>query len=196
MTDVELVLLARGGDRRATETLIGRYRGLVVAIASTFFLPRGERDDLIQEGLVGILNAIDRYRRTSRSPFRAFAALCIRRQCMTAVKIANAGKQAPLNYADSFSRPVGDSDHNTVEDLLGDPTTPLDELISEQERATLFAVLDEELSDLERSAVVGRSIEGRSYEEIAAAHGVHAKAVDNALQRGRMKCKRALEMAA
>jgi RNA polymerase sporulation-specific sigma factor len=189
MTDVELVLLARGGDEVASERLVRRYRGFVRLKASSYFLLGGESDDLIQEGLLGLYKAIRDYRTDRESSFRNFAELCITRQIITAVKTATRNKHTPLNSAASLNQSVGaDPDGDTMlEEVVPDPLLGVaDRVALRDEIADLGDLIRDRLTDRE-CAVLLRRANGYDYQEIAAHLGMTVKAVDCALTKARWK---------
>jgi RNA polymerase sporulation-specific sigma factor len=189
--DSALVFRARNGDRRAVDDLIRRYAGFVRLKASSYFLAGGDADDLVQEGLVGLYKAIRDYRWDKETSFRSFAELCITRQIITAIKSATRFKHAPLNGYVSFSHtPAGREDASdcTLGDSLSGPSVddPARRVIASEELEALVLCLGSGLSRLE-SRVLTLYLEGRSYEQIAAAVESDPKAVDNALQRVKRK---------
>jgi RNA polymerase sporulation-specific sigma factor len=187
-----LVQRARDGDQRAVELLVDRYRSYIRFRSTVFFLPGWEREDVVQEGLIGLYKAIRDYRPDRHTAFGPFARLCIDRQIIAAVKGATRAKHAPLNTAASLSEPWGDDpDGRPLLEVLAD------RLVGDPEDAVLRA-LDEDafvrwihssLSELER-AVVAAYLAGFSYEETARLVRRHVKAVDNALQRVKRKLQR------
>ncbi len=188
--DDDLVLAARGGDDVALATLLTRYRAFARAKARSYFLVGADRDDVVQEGMIGLYKAVRDFDPTIGSSFRAFAELCVTRQMITAVKAATRHKHGPLNSYVSFSRPVGadDEDERVLADMLpaGSQADPAEAVVSAERISALQAHVDAVLSDLEVE-VLRLHVEGRSYVEIAARLQRHTKAVDNALQRVKKK---------
>lgn len=188
--DEELVRLARSGDDAATAELLTKYRSFAGGRARTYFLVGADRDDLVQEGLIGLYKAIRDFDPERSTSFRAFAEVCVTRQVISAVKSATRHKHGPLNNYVSFSRPLGadDDDSRDLCDLL--PTRavsdPADLVISAERIRALQAHVDEVLSDLE-SEVLRLYVEGKSYQEIAEHLQRHVKSIDNALQRIKKK---------
>ena len=194
--DDELVLAARADDEAALAELLHRYRGFVRVKARSYFLVGADREDIVQEGMIGLYKAIRDFNPERQSSFRAFAELCVTRQIITAIKTATRQKHGPLNDYVSFNRPVsGDDDGERVlADVL--PTAalsdPADLVISAERIRALQAHFDEVLSDLE-TEVLRLYVEGKSYQEIAELLQRHVKSIDNALQRIKRKLERHLK---
>jgi RNA polymerase sporulation-specific sigma factor len=188
--DDELVAAARAGDDRALATLLEKYRGFARSKAHSYFLVGADREDIIQEGMIGLYKAIRDFNPELQTSFRAFAELCITRQVITAIKTATRQKHGPLNNYISFSRPVltDDEGERTLGDLL--PTLsvsdPADLVISAERIRALQAHFDTVLSDLE-AEVLRLYVDGKSYQEIAEVLKRHVKSIDNALQRIKRK---------
>ncbi|HVE73708.1 MAG TPA: RNA polymerase sporulation sigma factor SigH [Mycobacteriales bacterium] len=189
-SDDELVLAARAGDDVALAELLTKYRNFARVKARSYFLVGADREDIVQEGMIGLYKAIRDFNPDMLSSFRAFAELCVTRQIITAVKTATRQKHGPLNNYVSFSRPVsGDDDGDRV---LGDliPASaisdPADLVISAERIRALQSHFDEVLSDLE-TEVLRLYVEGKSYQEIAERLERHVKSIDNALQRIKRK---------
>ncbi len=192
-SDDELVLAARAGDDVALAELLTKYRNFARVKARSYFLVGADREDIVQEGMIGLYKAIRDFNPDMQSSFRAFAELCVTRQIITAIKTATRQKHTPLNNYVSFHRPVvGDEDGERV---LGDViptvaiTDPADLVISSERIRALQRHFDEVLSDLE-AEVLRLYVEGKSYQEIAESLNRHVKSIDNALQR----IKRKLDM--
>lgn len=177
-SDESLVLMAQNGDASATEQLLRRYAGMVRALARRFFLAGGETDDLVQEGMIGLVSAVRKYRAEEGKSFKNFAYLCVRRHILDAVKASARRKNGPLNQSLSLSDPtLGDrAEEGSPEDLI---------LESEEERE-FRRRLTKELSDFE-FRVVTMYLDGMSYAEICEATGKNGKSVDNALTRAKKK---------
>ncbi len=189
-TDDDLVLAARTGSDAALCELLNKYRAFARVKARSYFLVGADREDIVQEGMIGLYKAIRDFNPELQTSFRAFAELCITRQIITAIKTATRQKHGPLNNYVSFSRPVsGDDDGERVlSDVL--PTVaisdPADLVISAERIRALQAHFDEVLSDLE-TEVLRLYVEGKSYQEIAERLQRHVKSIDNALQRIKRK---------
>ena len=190
-TDDELVMSSRAGDDEALTMLLTKYRAFARVKARSYFLVGADREDIVQEGMIGLYKAIRDFNPDMQSSFRAFAELCVTRQIITAIKTATRQKHGPLNNYVSFERPVGGRD-DEGERCLGDvlPTVaisdPADLVISAERIRALQAHFDEVLSDLE-TEVLRLYVEGKSYQEIAERLQRHVKSIDNALQRIKRK---------
>lgn len=193
LADADLVVQARHGDDRATELLVARYRGAVRARASNYFLVGADRDDLCQEGLIGLTKAIRDFDVDNGASFASFADLCITRQILTAIKMATRHKHAPLNSYVSYDRPhEADPDRTIAETVaVADGLDPLESLLADDGMRAVMAVVDEVLSGLEAN-VLRLYVDGRSYQEIAALLDRRTKSIDNALQRIKRKLEAAL----
>lgn len=195
-TELGLILAAQGGDERASSALVARYRGFVRCKARSYFLAGADRDDVVQEGMIGLYKAIRDYDPTRQASFRSFAELCVTRQLITAIKSATRQKHTPLNSYVSLSRSASLEDEG--ERLLADILAvkgicdPAEIVISEWESARIRQGFTEVLSSLE-ARVLRLYVEGKSYQEIAEALGRHVKSVDNALQRIKRKVEVQIE---
>ena len=194
MTDEEIVEIARVGDIDAQEYLINKYKNYVRAKARTYFLLGGDKEDLIQEGMIGMYKAIRDFRSDKLSSFRAFAELCITRQIITAIKTATRQKHIPLNSYVSLNKPIydEDSDRTLLDVITGNKVTDPEELIISREEFTeIETKMGELLSSLEWKVLMNY-LEGKSYQEIAEDLGRHVKSIDNALQRVKRKLEKYL----
>jgi len=193
--DEEVVAYARDGDDLALEYLIHKYKNFVRAKARSYFLIGADREDIIQEGMIGLYKAIRDFRADKLASFRAFAELCITRQIITAIKTATRQKHIPLNSYVSLNKPLYDDESDrTLEDVLsGNKVSDPEELvISREEFLDIESKMSEFLSDLEWSVLM-LYLEGKSYQEIAEQLSRHVKSIDNALQRVKRKLERYLE---
>jgi len=195
LADEEVVEFAREGDESALEYLINKYRNFVRAKARSYFLIGADREDIIQEGMIGLYKAIRDFRTDKLSSFRAFAELCITRQIITAIKTATRQKHIPLNSYVSLNKPIydEDSDRTLLDVLSGSRITDPEELIiSREEFDDIEEKMGEILSSLEWKVLMSY-LEGKSYQEIAEELERHVKSIDNALQRVKRKLERYLE---
>ncbi len=193
--DEEVVAFARDGDNLALEYLIHKYKNFVRAKARSYFLIGADREDIIQEGMIGLYKAIRDFRADKLASFRAFAELCITRQIITAIKTATRQKHIPLNSYVSLNKPLYDDESDrTLEDVLaGNKVSDPEELvISREEFLDIESKMSEFLSELEWSVLM-LYLEGKSYQEIAEQLSRHVKSIDNALQRVKRKLERYLE---
>ena len=194
LTDEEIVAYARTGDDQAQEYLIYKYRNFVRAKARSYFLIGADREDIIQEGMIGLYKAIRDFRADKLSSFRAFAELCITRQIITAIKTATRQKHIPLNSYISLNKPIYDEDSDrTLMDVLSGTklSDPEDLVISQEDFNHIEGKIGELLSDLEWE-VLTSYLQGKSYQEIAVDLDRHVKSIDNALQRVKRKLERYL----
>ena len=193
--DEQLVELVREGDELALEYMISKYKNFVRAKARSYFLIGADREDIIQEGMIGLYKAIRDFRPDKLASFRAFAELCITRQIITAIKTATRQKHIPLNSYVSLNKPIYDeeADRTLLDVLSGTKITDPEELvISREEFIHIEQKMGEFLSDLEWKVLM-YYLEGKSYQEIADSLGRHVKSVDNALQRVKRKLERYLQ---
>jgi RNA polymerase sporulation-specific sigma factor len=192
MEDTVLVQRARSSDDRALETLINRYRHFARAKARSYFLAGSDKEDVVQEGMIGLFKAIRDFDLAQDTPFRAFAELCISRQILTAIKTANRNKHQPLNSSLSIETPLyGEDSARSVGDMLVAPkiSDPAEMVISSQEIEAIRDSMRSNLTALEGD-VLRLYMDGKSYEEIANSLGNHVKSIDNALQRIKRKLAR------
>ncbi len=195
MADEQIVDHARLGDRIAEEYLINKYKNFVRAKARSYFLIGADREDIIQEGMIGLYKAIRDFKPDKLASFRAFAELCITRQIITAIKTATRQKHIPLNSYVSLNKPIYDeeSDRTLLDVLSGNKVTDPEELvISREEFVDIESKMGEFLSELERE-VLNAYLDGKSYQEIAQELNRHVKSIDNALQRVKRKLERYIE---
>jgi len=195
MIDEDVVEFAREGDDAALEYLINKYKNFVRAKARSYFLIGADREDIIQEGMIGLYKAIRDFRMDKLSSFRAFAELCITRQIITAIKTATRQKHIPLNSYVSLNKPIydEDSDRTLLDVISGSKISDPEELIiSREEFDDIEEKMGEILSSLEWKVLMSY-LEGKSYQEIAEDLKRHVKSIDNALQRVKRKLERYLE---
>lgn len=187
LSDETLCCQAAQGDREAEELLVTRYNRLVRICARPYFLAGGDSEDLIQEGMVGLLSAIREYRREERVSFRTFAETCVRNRLFSAIKAATRDKHTPLNNYISFETPFFDGNAGysafPPQSEQSDPETLYIRQESHRERAE---DLKDRLSSFE-AEILRLYLTGLSYLEIAAAVHRPQKSVDNAVQRIRRK---------
>jgi len=195
MTDEAIVALANDGDLDAQDFLINKYKNFVRAKARSYFLIGADREDIIQEGMIGLYKAIRDFKPDKLSSFRAFAELCITRQIITAIKTATRQKHIPLNSYVSLNKPIYDeeSDRTLLDIISGNRITDPEEfIIGHEDFLKIEAKIGEILSSLEKE-VLSLYLQGRSYQEIAVLLNRHIKSIDNALQRVKRKIEKYLE---
>lgn len=196
MVDEELVKRVQLGDSHALEYLINKYKNFVRAKARSYFLIGADREDIIQEGMIGLYKSIRDFRGDKLASFKAFAELCITRQMITAIKTATRQKHIPLNSYVSLDKPIYDeeSDRTLLDVICGTKAADPEELlISQEEFDDIEVRMSEILSDLERK-VLRLYLDGQTYQEIALDLNRHVKSIDNALQRVKRKLERYLEL--
>lgn len=195
MSDEEIVEVAQLGDQFAIEFLVDKYKNFVRAKARAYFLIGADREDIIQEGMIGLFKAIRDYNGEKLTSFRAFAELCITRQIITAIKTATRQKHIPLNSYVSLNKPVYDEESDrTLIDIIttNKITNPEEIIISREEFIYIEKKMGEILSSLEWKVLMAY-LEGKSYQEIALELRRHVKSIDNALQRVKRKLEKYLE---
>lgn len=196
MLDEEIVLSAREGNLMSLEYIINKYKNFVRAKARSYFLIGADKEDIVQEGMIGLYKAIRDFRNDKLSSFRAFAELCITRQIITAIKTATRQKHIPLNSYISLNKPIYDeeSDRTLLDILTATKITDPEELIiSREELVSIELKIGEILSDLELEVLMSY-LQGKSYQEIAIDLDRHVKSIDNALQRVKRKLEKYLEI--
>jgi len=189
LDDEKLVALAQGGDESAEEYLIRKYKDVVRSKAHLYFMAGADREDIVQEGMIGIFKAIRSYNKAKEASFHTFAEICINRQIITAVKRATRLKHSPLNTSVSLNRPLSDAEPDTTleETLSSDSNTDPEALFLLKEDMDYIEGNGAEIfSDLELS-VWNEYLKGRSYTQIAEITGRSPKAIDNAIQRTKRK---------
>ena len=196
LEDNVLVQRVQEGDERSLEILLSRYRNFARSKARSYFLAGSDKEDVVQEGMIGLYKAIRDFDLSQETPFRAFAELCISRQILTAIKTANRNKHQPLNSSISLDAPAyanESSDKSVADNLISHTMTdPADLLISAEEIEGIRNSMKDNLTELEGD-VLRLYMDGKSYEEIAGALGNHVKSIDNALQRIKRKLQRHLD---
>lgn len=195
MLDEEILEDIRKGNVKAIEYLINKYKNYVRAKARTYFLIGADREDIVQEGMIGLYKAIRDFKEDKLSSFRAFAELCITRQIITAVKTATRQKHIPLNSYISLNKPIFDEESDrTLMDVISEEkvSDPEEMVINQEEFNGIGLTMGEILSELEWE-VLSSYLQGKSYQEIAEDLDRHVKSIDNALQRVKRKLEKYLE---
>ena len=199
LADEALIHLLREGEVAVTDFLMNKYKNLVRKKAGTMFILGADREDLIQEGMIGLFKAVREYDAGRDASFYTFADLCISRQMYSAVQASSRKKHIPLNtYVSLFTGVDGEAERGrNLEDVLMDASghsqTDPEALIIDQENVErLEHTIDEELSPFEKE-VLSLYLTGMTYTEIAKVLNREEKATDNALQRIKKKLKKALE---
>jgi RNA polymerase sporulation-specific sigma factor len=188
LDDGELIAMVKGGDADAQDYLIEKYKRVVKIKSRAYFLAGADREDIIQEGMVGLYKAIRDFDTEKNASFSSFAGLCVARQIVTAVKLASRRKHLPLNSYVSLDKPPDSGEW--VDTLIETRAeSPEDILIGNEKRALIEKIISEELSEMERQTL-RLYMRGNSYSEIAAITRKDEKSIDNAIQRVRRKLRR------
>lgn len=193
LSDEELVELSVTGDKSATEYILNKYKNFVKAVVRMYFLVGADRDDVVQEGMIGLFKAIRDFDNTKQTSFKSFAEICVRRQVLTAIKNATRQKHMPLNSYISLSKPAYDDENSedTLMDTLSinESTDPEELFIGKENIEILGLKIEENLSKLEKE-VLKMYLSGISYQEIALIMERTPKSIDNALQRVKKKLEK------
>lgn len=194
MNDDKIVELVQLGDNNAFNYIMNKYNNIVNMKASKFFAVGVDKDDIIQEGFIGLYKATKSFDTEKQSSFKSFANMCIERQLITAVKCANRQKNIPLNSAFSLNTPAyDDGELDTLEVLdVHFVEDPLDTIANKEYFSQMQMKIDENLSDFERQ-VLFQYKQGKSYVDIAKEVNSKVKSVDTAIQRIRKKAMKIRE---
>ena len=194
LPDAEIVELSHLGDLDAQEFLISKYKNFVRTKTRSYFLIGADKEDIIQEGMIGLYKAIRDYNPLKLASFHAFAELCITRQIITAIKTATRQKHIPLNSYVSLNKPIFDEEsERTLMDVLTSmqSSSPEEVIINSEDKSIIEDKMGEILSDLEWE-VLNSYLQDKSYLEIAEELNRHVKSIDNALQRVKRKLEKFL----
>ncbi|MBE5833646.1 MAG: RNA polymerase sporulation sigma factor SigH [Butyrivibrio sp.] len=197
--DEVLIRRLRDGENDITDYIMDKYKNLVRKKAATMFILGADRDDLIQEGMIGLFKAIRDYDSGRDASFYTFADLCISRQMYSAIQASNRKKHIPLNsYISLYSRMDGETssqDAELVSNLEAEALSernPEEQIIDQENVDHLEKLIETELSSFERE-VLDLYMTGMSYTEIAKVLNKDEKSTDNALQRTKIKLRKGLE---
>lgn len=188
-SDESLVQSIKNGDTSALNYLLAKYQPLVNRKVSKYFMIGAEKEDIFQEGMIGLYKAIKSYEPDKQNSFKSFANLCIERQLITAIKTSNRQKHIPLNSYLSLNTSAYEEDEDTElmeifnSNLVEDP---LDTITKQEYYKTVENTIDQSLSSFEKQ-VLNSYIQGESYIDIADKLGAPVKSIDNAIQRIRKK---------
>ena len=193
LADEQIVSLAQSGDRKAMEYILGKYLSFVKMRSGPYFIAGAEKDDLIQEGLIGLFNAVKSFNSEKRANFKTFAEVCVVRQMITAVKTSTRKKNSPLNhYVSIHASDDGDKDEfklSSFEDLKN--INPESIMIEKENLEGFEFEIGKLLSEFENK-VLSLYLSGETYREIAEHLEKEPKAVDNALCRIKKKIEKYL----
>ena len=189
MSDEDLINIIKSGDKLALEFLIDKYKDLVNMKVSKFFMIGAEKEDIVQEGLIGLFKAVKSYNPDKQNSFKTFANLCIERQLITAIKSSNRQKHMPLNsYLSLNGVAYEDDEDSNLMDIFNahQIEDPLDTITKKEYYKTVESAIDKSLSTFEKQ-VLDRYMQGESYVQIAEKLDTPVKSIDNAIQRIRKK---------
>lgn len=195
MEEEDIVELAKTEDGLALDYLIYKYKNIVKSKARSYYLIGADKEDIIQEGMIGLYKAIRDYDREKLTTFRSFAEICITRQIITAIKTATRQKHIPLNSYVSLNKPIYEEDSDrTLMDVVSEykTTDPEELMIGREELTQMEETIGEILSELELEVLMSY-VDGMSYQEIALELDRHIKSIDNALQRVKRKLENILK---
>lgn len=196
-SDEELILMQREGEEQITDYIMDKYKNLVRSKAKSMYILGADREDLIQEGMIGLFKAVRDYDSGRDASFFTFADLCVSRQMYTAVQAAGRQKHAPLNtyislYANSPDHIEKGEERELIHSLISQSERSPEEVIIDKENVELLEkTIDKELSDFEKQ-VLDLYLTGMKYGQIAKVLGKDEKSTDNALQRIKGKLKKAI----
>jgi len=195
MGDDKILEQIKSGNSFALEFLINKYKNFVRSKAKTYFLIGADKEDIVQEGMIGLFKAIRDFNDEKSVSFRAFAEICITRQIITAIKTATRQKHMPLNSYISLNKPVfeEEGERALIETINNDRNSDPEYLfISKEELNGIEGKMSEILSPLELE-VLYSYLNGSSYQEIAVTLDKPVKSIDNALQRVKKKLEKYLK---
>lgn len=196
MTDEEIIKEIRNGDKQALTYLMNKYKEIVNLKVGKYFMVGAEKEDIIQEGLIGLFKAIKTFNAEKNNTFKTFANMCIERQLITAIKSSNRQKHMPLNSYLSLNMSAYDNEEENGAELMDtfDSKTiedPLETIINKEYYDEIEKSIDKTLSQFEKQ-VLDRYMKGESYVTIAKRLDSPVKSVDNAIQRIRKKAMKNL----
>jgi len=188
LTEQELVEKTKNGDELAEKYLYTRYYNIVKRIVSSFFIIGGDKDDLFQEAMIGLVHAVNKYNCNINNNFRYFAELCIRRHIITAIRNTRGYEKNLLNNSISLYEYSNYEQENNLLDkyVYKDCLNPENVIMIKEELSNYYYLKDKILSDFERE-VLTEYEKGKTYKEISRALEKDIKSIENALQRVRKK---------
>lgn len=194
LEDKKLIELIRKGDGEALDFLIHKYSGLVRAISSKYFLKGGEKEDVRQEGLIGLFKAITQYDPDKEATFRTFSERCIKNEIFSAVRHSMRKKNMPLNAYISiqWSQTDKDETHKEIIELSkGKNDDPENIVIDRERKRALHEIIESDLNEREK-IILELYLKEKTYKEMSIITGLSIKKIDNMLQQMRKKIKRAI----
>lgn len=191
LTDEEIILKVRQGDEQALVYLLDKYKQLVHMKVGKYFMIGAEKEDIVQEGMIGLFKAIKTYNAEKNNAFKTFANMCVERQLITAIKTSNRQKHMPLNSYLSLNISAYDKNDDDSTELLDtfDSKTmedPLETIMQKEHYEEIENAIDKNLSKFEKK-VLDQYMKGESYTVIAQKLDSPVKSIDNAIQRIRKK---------
>ena len=188
MTDESVLNLAKAGDENALNFIMDKYNNIVNMKASRFFATGIEKEDIIQEGMIGLYKAIQSYDGEKQNSFKSFANMCVERQLITVVKSANRQKNLPLNSAFSLNSTIYEDGESDIMEILDVHLVedPLDTIANKEYLSQVETKIEENLSPFEKEVFVHYK-QGKSYNDIAKEMNTKVKSIDTALQRIKKK---------
>lgn len=192
LSDEEIIKIIKNGDKNALDFIINKYKDVVNIKVSKYFIVGAEKDDIIQEGLIGLYKAIKNFDSEKDNSFKTFANLCIERQLITAIKTSNRQKHMPLNsYLSLNMSAYEDEEADTIIDVFDSNLVedPLETITKKEYYISIENAINKSLSDFEKK-VLNRFAQGESYVQIADKLNAPVKSIDNAIQRIRKKAIR------
>ena len=198
MTDEQIIIEIKNGDKQATSYLMDKYKELVNMKVSKYFIVGAEKEDIVQEGMIGLFKAIKMFNKEKNNSFKTFANMCIERQLITAIKSSTRQKHMPLNSYLSLNISAYNEEENESDETLIDVLNsnlaedPLDTITKKEYYKSLEETIDKSLSEFEKK-VLNKYINGKSYVQIADDLDTPVKSIDNAIQRIRKKAIKGLK---
>ena len=191
LTDEQLIEEIRNNNEKALDFLMDKYKNFVYARAKSYFIAGGEKQDIIQEGLIGLFKAIKNFNGEKQNSFKIFADLCIRRQIISAIKISTRQKQIPLNNCISLNTSIDEDNDNSLGDIIQNEIAPdpSDTIVNRETFLTIKSKMSSVLSKFEQE-VLDKHLCGFTYTQIAKQLDVESKSVDNAIQRIKKKIQK------
>lgn len=200
LTDEEVIQYIRSGETNGVDYLLEKYKNIVRQKARSLFLIDGDKDDLIQEGMIGLFKAVRDYNREKDNSFYSFANLCVSRQIYSAIKASNRKKNLPLNtyislYSPAYKEDQESDDQSVLADIvyLQNDLNPEELVIDKENTSMIEYELESRLSEFEKK-VLSLYLEGVKYIEIAKILKKEPKSIDNALQRIKGKLNKVLKI--
>lgn len=200
MADEDLIEIIRSGNKLALEHLINKYKEIVYMKVGKYYMIGAEKEDIVQEGLIGLFKAIKSYQNDKKNSFKTFANMCIERQLITAIKSSNRQKHMPLNSYLSLNMNAydneedGNKSNTDMIDILNTHLIedPLDTITQKEYYQIIEETINNTLSDFEKK-VLNYYMQGESYTNIAEKLDAPVKSIDNAIQRIRKKAMKEIQ---